>query len=158
MRTAELVLLRFCPPGPLARYVSTSHWASNCASFSLVQVVRVIITLSIPHLLANPLLQSSFAGIAFAHFPGRRNQSHSNGPTDDLPWQNNQAPPNANALDRQCRRTPDQGLSRKRRRERRGEHLIGPWKLATGLRAAGQGRVMPPMMSAPRTRPSAASR
>src|SRR5262249_42905968 len=39
-RTAELVLLRFCPPGPLARYVSTSHWPSNCASVSEVHVER----------------------------------------------------------------------------------------------------------------------
>src|SRR5215213_1552269 len=45
-RTAELVLFRFCPPGPLARYVSTSHWANNCSSVSAVQSARPIPTSS----------------------------------------------------------------------------------------------------------------
>src|SRR5262249_46005868 len=39
-RTAELVLLRFCPPGPLARYVSTSHCASSCGSVRRDHVAR----------------------------------------------------------------------------------------------------------------------
>src|SRR5262245_27529335 len=40
IRTAELVLLRFCPPGPLARYVSTSHCASSCSSVRVAQAER----------------------------------------------------------------------------------------------------------------------
>src|SRR5438067_12806348 len=41
-RTAELVLLRFCPPGPLARYVSTSHCARSCSSVSADQSERLM--------------------------------------------------------------------------------------------------------------------
>src|SRR5439155_12179307 len=41
-RTAELVLFRFCPPGPLARYVSSAHCASNARSFRSDQAARLV--------------------------------------------------------------------------------------------------------------------
>jgi hypothetical protein len=40
MRTAELVLFLFCPPGPLPRKTSTRQWRKNCRSSSSATAQR----------------------------------------------------------------------------------------------------------------------